>query len=148
MPTPGALKMHLGFSSRPTVGIVPATFSYIYSFLIISATSGLSRSDREKITHFSNSFPPFKDAYFKVLYRSEEFPFWTGPNGSPLFLLYWKYDHYLREIGTFITDQGSLLDSDHAIIAGLREFTGKHGLLKCKVVIQSRCISRADTLGI
>jgi hypothetical protein len=39
------------------------------------------------------------------------------------------------------------VDSDHAVIAGLREFTGKHGLIKCKVVVQGRCISRADTMG-
>jgi hypothetical protein len=77
----------------------------------------------------------------------EEFPFWTGPNGSPLFPLYWSYDHYLRETKSFITDEASLLDSDHAVIAGLREFTGKHGLIRCKVVVQGRCVSRADTMG-
>jgi hypothetical protein len=82
-----------------------------------------------------------------VSYTGEEFPFWVGLDGSPLFPLYWKYDHYLREVESFVTDQASLLDSDHAIIADLREFTGKHGLIKCKVISKSRCISHADTLG-
>jgi hypothetical protein len=58
-----------------------------------------------------------------------------------------KYDHYLQEVDTFMTDQGSLLDSNNAIIAALHEFTGKHGFVKCKDVIQSGCISRVDTLG-
>jgi hypothetical protein len=39
------------------------------------------------------------------------------------------------------------LDSDYAIIAGLWEFTGKHGLIKFKVVIKSRYISGVDTMG-
>jgi hypothetical protein len=64
-----------------------------------------------------------------------------------LFPLYWAYEHYLRETKSFIIDEASLLDSDHVVIAGLREFTGKHGLIRCKVVIQSRHISRVDTLG-
>jgi hypothetical protein len=59
---------------------------------------------------FDDSFPPFKDSYFKVSYVGEEYPFWTGPDGSPLFLLYWTYDHYLQEAETFVTDQHSLLD--------------------------------------
>jgi hypothetical protein len=46
-----------------------------------------------------------------------------------------------------VTDQVSLLDSDLAIIAGLREFNKKHNLVKCKDVITSRYISHADTLG-
>jgi hypothetical protein len=33
------------------------------------------------------------------------------------------------------------------VIAGLWEFTGKHGLIRCKVVVQGRRISRADTMG-
>jgi hypothetical protein len=64
----------------------------------------------------------------------------------PLFPLYWKYDRYLQETYTFITDQGSLLDSYHAVITGLREFRGKHSLLKRKVVIQIRCVGRDETL--
>jgi hypothetical protein len=82
-----------------------------------------------------------------VLYTGEEFSFWVSPDGSPLFPLYWKYDHYLREVESFVTDQASLLDSNHAIIAGHHEFTGKHDLIKCKFVIKNRCISRGDTLG-
>jgi hypothetical protein len=41
----------------------------------------------------------------------------------------------------------SLLDSELAIIAGFREFNKQHGLVKCKDVIQARCVSRANTLG-
>jgi hypothetical protein len=109
-------------------------------------------SFRQRKDHFffqllEDSFPPFKESYFKVLYSGEEFPFWAGPIGSPLFPLYWSYDHYLRETKSFVTDEASLLDSDHAVIAGLREFTGKHGLIRCKVVIQGYCVSRADTMG-
>jgi hypothetical protein len=105
------------------------------------------RKDHYFFQLFEDSFPPFKDSYFKVLYTGEEYPFWTSPTGSPLFPLYWAYEHYLREPRSFITDAASLLDSDHPVIAGLREFTGKHGLIRCKVVIQSRRISRVDTLG-
>jgi hypothetical protein len=82
-----------------------------------------------------------------VLYSGEEFLFWAGPTRSPLFPLYWSYDHYLWETKSFVTDEASLLDSDHAVIAGLRKFTGKHGLIRCKVMIQGRCVSRVDTMG-
>jgi hypothetical protein len=109
-------------------------------------------SFRQRKDHFffqllEDSFPPFKESYFKVLYSGEEFPFWAGPTGSPLFTLYWSYDHYLRETKSFVTDEASMLDSDHAVIAGLWEFIRKHGLIRCKVVVQGRCVSRADTMG-
>ena len=70
-----------------------------------------------------------------------------GPDGSPLFPLYWSYEHYLRGAETYVTDQASLLDSELAIIAGFREFNKQHGLVKCKDVIWARCVSRADTLS-
>jgi hypothetical protein len=79
---------------------------------------------------FDDYFPPFKDAYFKVSYVEEEYPFWTGQDGSPLFPLYWTYDHYLRRAETYVTDQRSLLDSDLANIASLREFNKQYGLVK------------------
>jgi hypothetical protein len=93
------------------------------------------RKDYAFFQLFDNSFPPFKDSYFKVLYIGEEYPFWTGTDGSPLLPLYRKYDHYLREAESFVTDQRSLLDSNLAIIAGLHEFNKKYGLVKCKDVI-------------
>ena len=64
---------------------------------------------------FKNSFPPFKDTYFKVLYQGEDSPFWAGPTGAYLFPLYCKSDHYLLNQQSFVTDKASLLDSDHTI---------------------------------
>jgi hypothetical protein len=32
---------------------------------------------------FEDSFAPFKESYFKVLYARDEYPFWTGPDTSP-----------------------------------------------------------------
>jgi hypothetical protein len=105
------------------------------------------RKDHAFFKLFDDSFHPLKDSYFKVSYIGEDYPFWTGLDGSPLFPLYWTYHHYLQEAETFMTYKRSLLDSDLAVIARLHEFTTKYGLVKCKDVIRNRCISRADTLG-
>jgi hypothetical protein len=118
-----------------------------YHLVDFSFISFRQRKDHAFFKLYDDSFPPFKDAYFKVSYVGEEYPFWTGPDGSPLFPLYWSYEHYLRGAETYVTDQASLHDSELAIIAGFREFNKQHGLVKRKEVIRARCVSRADTLG-
>jgi hypothetical protein len=60
------------------------------------------RKDHLFFQLFEYSFSPFEDSYFKVSYTREVFPVLVGPDGSPLFPLYWRYDHYLREAKSFV----------------------------------------------
>jgi hypothetical protein len=118
-----------------------------YHLCDFSFISFCQKKDHAFFTAYDVSFQPFKEAYFKVFYICEDYPFWTGPDGSPLFPIYWSYDHYLREAESYVTDHRSLLDSDLAIIVGLHDFNKNYGLVKCNDDVRSRSISPADTLG-
>jgi hypothetical protein len=59
-----------------------------YHLVDFSFISFRQRKDHAFFKLYDDSFPPFKDAYFKVSYVGEEYPFWTDPDGSPLFPLY------------------------------------------------------------
>jgi hypothetical protein len=68
-----------------------------YHLVDFSFISFCQRKDHAFFKLYDDSFPLFKDAYFKVSYVGEDYPFWTGTEGSPLFPLYLSYEHYLRE---------------------------------------------------
>ena len=75
-----------------------------YHLVDFSFISFRQRKDHAFFKLYDDSFPPLKDACFKVSYVGEDYPFWTGPNGSPLFPLYLSYEHYLHGAETYVTD--------------------------------------------